>query len=225
MAKRMSPPIVYRISFPGGKAYIGITTAELKIRKSEHYSKAKKGPRYAVQNALNKYPKESVIWEILKTCGSFEEAKEFEIKYIKEFNTLSPNGYNLTNGGDGVKGKVFTEEQKKRLSDAHKGYVMPESQKIAIGLAQPKKRPDSFGEKVSAAKKGKKMGKTHLENLIKSRCREFKVFCKNTGTFIGEWLIIKECSEDLNISRTAINNCLNGLSASCGGYIFKRNDQ
>ena len=46
-------------------------------------------------------------------CCELEKADEREIHYIKELNSLFPNGYNLKNGGS-----VFThsDESKKRLS-------------------------------------------------------------------------------------------------------------
>ena len=47
------------------------------------------------------------------------DANDREIHYIKECDSLFPNGYNLKNGGS-----VFThsEESKKRLSDGVKRY-------------------------------------------------------------------------------------------------------
>jgi len=134
MAKRNDIPKVYSVSFPNGKKYIGITTATLDVRKAEHKSRTRHGSSFAIHAALNKYSGLEK-WEVLNFCNSFEEAKELEKKYIKELNTMAPKGYNLTYGGDGIKGKKFTEEQRKRLSDAHKGYVMPESQKLAISAA------------------------------------------------------------------------------------------
>ncbi|KKN70029.1 hypothetical protein LCGC14_0434760 [marine sediment metagenome] len=38
------------------------------------------------------------------------------------------------------------------------------------------------------------------------------------GKFIKEWIGIVDLSKTLNISRTAIQNCLKGLSKSAGGY-------
>ena len=40
------------------------------------------------------------------------------------------------------------------------------------------------------------------------------------GTFIKEWKGTKKPSEQLNIHRGAIRNCLSGLSKSSGGYIW-----
>ena len=47
-------------------------------------------------------------------CCEIVDANDREIHYIKEFNSLYPNGYNLKNGGS-----VFThsDESKKRVSN------------------------------------------------------------------------------------------------------------
>jgi group I intron endonuclease len=222
MAKRTDVPKVYCATFPNGKKYIGITTATLELRKSEHYSRAKIGPRYAVHNALNIYG-DNVHWETLHMCSSYEEAKELEIKLIKELKSMYPNGYNLTAGGDGTKNIKMTEQHKKNLSISHQGYVMPESQKQAISLANKgKKKPDGFGAKVSAAQKGRIPSASQIENIRKSKCKEFDVFHKNSLEFVGRWLVIRHCAKDLGISEDGISECLLGKQKTCGGYIFKR---
>lgn len=222
MAKRSDVPKVYLVTFPNGKQYVGITTATMEVRKSEHKSRARHGRSFAIHAALNKYVNQE-IWEVLKICDSYEEAKELEKKYIKDLKTMSPNGYNLTQGGDGIKGKVFTDEQRKRLSEAHKGYVMPQSvvDKIA-NSNRGKRRSDEAKARMSSAQKGKKLSAQHIESIIKSACKEFEIYDKNTKAFIGKWLVIAQCAKDLNISRTALQNHLTGWSKSVGGYVAKR---
>lgn len=165
MAKRNDNPKVYLATFPNGKQYVGITTATLEIRKSEHESRARNGSNYAVHNAIRKYG--DPTWEVLNICSSYEEAKELERKYIKELNTLTPNGYNLTIGGDGSKGHKLSEEQRKKLSDAHTGYVMPESQKRNISLGNK-------GKSKSHAKKIKRIDLITKEVKIYNNYLEIK---------------------------------------------------
>ena len=54
----------------------------------------------------------------LKTCYTQEELDEWEQYYIKFYNTLYPNGYNLTEGGGGC---VACEETRKKMSESMKG--------------------------------------------------------------------------------------------------------
>lgn len=124
--------IVYRINFPNKKSYIGITSNNLHKRKLEHLSRAKNGYPNAVYNALRKY--KQAQWEILEYCGSYEEAKQKEKEYIKQYDSYN-NGYNMTLGGDGTVGMQFSNKHRERLSKSHLGYKMPESQKQAISKA------------------------------------------------------------------------------------------
>lgn len=136
MAKRNDSPKIYIGSFPNGKCYIGLTTATLDLRRSEHESRTRKGSKLAVHNAIRKYGLNNVTWTVLEKCETYEKAKELEIFYINKLNTLAPNGYNLTLGGDGPnKGRKLSEAHRKNLSESHKGYLMPESQKDAISRA------------------------------------------------------------------------------------------
>lgn len=42
------------------------------------------------------------------------------------------------------------------------------------------------------------------------------------NNFIKEWSSSREASKTLNISETAISNCVNSISKKAGGYIWKR---
>lgn len=222
MTKKKDFPKVYVATFPNGKQYVGITTYILAYRRTAHYSRAKKGSKFAIHNAIRKYGQD-VKWEVLKICFSYEEAKESEIEFIKDLNTLAPNGYNLTTGGDGTAGHTLSLEQRQRLSDAHKGYIMPDSQKLAISFANKGRiKTDKQRENMSVAQKGKTLSPNHLDTLRKIKCVPIKVFKKQDGAFIGIWPSITQCSKDLNIHKNAITNCLSGLSKSVGGYLVIR---
>ena len=146
MGKRKDLPKLYLATAPNGKQYIGITIATLEVRKSEHFSKSKKGSKLAFHNALRKYGQE-VNWKILKICQTYEEAKTMEVEFIKNLKTQTPNGYNLTKGGEGTRGYTLSNEQRKILSESHKGYKMPQEQKDKIG-ASNKGKKKSYALKV-----------------------------------------------------------------------------
>ena len=55
-------------------------------------------------------------------------------KFIKQYNTLAPNGYNCTSGGDG--GKLLCEETKEKISKTVKQTYL----NIAKGSIQPNKK-------------------------------------------------------------------------------------
>lgn len=71
------------------------------------------------QNKLLHYYEKSV----LHTCDDPVELCELEKRYIKEYNTIRPNGYNIADGGDGgclIAGYTDEEKElwKRKISDA-----------------------------------------------------------------------------------------------------------
>ena len=82
------------------KSYIGLTTRTLQERKLEHLRHIKTENTY-FHRAINEYGKDNFLWEIIDdTPSSIKELKEKESYYIQYFNTLTPNGYNITTGGE-----------------------------------------------------------------------------------------------------------------------------
>lgn len=66
--------------------------------------------------AMNKYGSENFDCEILESDISLDNINDREIFWIREINSLMPNGYNLTIGGEGTKGYKMPEETKKKIS-------------------------------------------------------------------------------------------------------------
>jgi hypothetical protein len=134
--------IIYRVTnTEDAKIYIGITSNSLEHRKKVHYKKAEEGSDFCFPRALRKYPRECFIWEEIDTAKSLEEANGKEKEYIVEYRSKAPNGYNLTDGGDGTFGikrseehiKLIKENSTKQANDpSSKVYQHIESQKIAI---------------------------------------------------------------------------------------------
>ena len=121
-----------------GKRYIGLTG-----EKDPTQRWGSNGINYkactAFYNAIKKYGWNNFTHIILKDKLTQEEAIYWEKQYIKEYNTISPNGYNLTSGGE--INKEISEETRQRLRDSHLGYKpsiesckkMSESRKGHIG--------------------------------------------------------------------------------------------
>ena len=95
--------VIYKITSPSNKSYIG-QTVRLKQRLS-CYEHLRCKNQSAIYNAILKYGWENmkveILWEKESKERLVEELNELEIKYIAEFNTKVPNGYNLTAGGKG----------------------------------------------------------------------------------------------------------------------------
>ena len=103
-----------------GKQYVGITTRNIDRRWYEHkYVSNSCGKLLA--KAIKKYGEDSfTIEHIASAIGDVDNLKSIEQDLIGQFNTKVPNGYNLTDGGDGVSGKPRSEETKRKISEALK---------------------------------------------------------------------------------------------------------
>ena len=114
---------IYKIQFPNGKHYIGLTTTALEQRQNEHKKTAKKGDIRCLYNALRKYEMVDTFQLIeIDTADTLEELCEKEMRYIIEYNSyyMNKNGYNMTHGGEGTNGYVFTEEDKQKMGKSQK---------------------------------------------------------------------------------------------------------
>lgn len=102
-----------------GKKYIGITKQNPPERRWRNGGAGYK--QGYLKNAINKYGWDNFDHEILlDNIPSLKEANHYERFYIKEYNTKYPNGYNLTDGGDGTSGWAVTEDFKRLQSQIHK---------------------------------------------------------------------------------------------------------
>lgn len=168
-----------------GKKYIGITS---KIpRKRWENGKGYKGQRFYL--AIEKYGWNNFEHEILFKDLTIEEANEKEIYLIEKFKTQSPNGYNISFGGDGTRGFKISEESKKRMSESHIGYKHTDESKINMRLTNAQKKIiyqiDRFTNEVirefestSIAKEimDKETNSNHNRSYISRSARFFRYF-------------------------------------------------
>lgn len=157
--------------------YERIKTGHLKLIKYKYKSSYRQ--KSYLHNAIKKYGLNNFKIYFFK-CPT-NKLSFFEELLIRELNTLAPNGYNLTTGGDGGK-----------LCDKTK-------QKISASLIKYYKTHDSFT-------KGKKLSQEHIEKLRqchigKKQSEETK--SKRSMTLTGH--ITKEETK-IKISKALIGN-------------------
>ena len=113
---------LYGIFFPNEKVYIGLTTTSLEQRKEGHKKCVKNNDPRLLYKALRKYNMVDTFELIeIDDADTKEELCEKEIGYIRMYRSSEKEyGYNMTCGGEGVIGYVYTEEDKKKMSEAIK---------------------------------------------------------------------------------------------------------
>lgn len=76
--------------------------------------------------AIQKYGKENFKVELLESCDLKQDLNEREKYWIDKLNSTNKEiGYNITSGGEGTKGYVFTEEVRKIMSEKAKKRPHP----------------------------------------------------------------------------------------------------
>ncbi len=104
--------IIYKISSPSGKVYVGQTVRSFEKRMQEHRQET--SCCTFIKRAIDKYGNE-MKYEIIENNVPQEQLDEREIHWIKELNSLAPGGYNLTTGGQSS--KEYSQELKDRIRD------------------------------------------------------------------------------------------------------------
>ena len=114
---------IYKIQFPNGKHYIGLTSTSLERRTKEHKWSAKSDNTKILYKALRKYEMLDTFELIeIDTADTLKELFEKEIGYILTYNSyyLNGKGYNMTWGGEGNNGYVYTEDDRQKMSASRK---------------------------------------------------------------------------------------------------------
>jgi len=108
MARKQDQFIIYRLTSPSGRQYVGLTSQALKERWRQHCMKASSGYKHPLAAAIRKYGKDSFTVEIIAVCDSFESACVAEVEAI----LVLENRYNISPGGeaDGRIGNVCFKE-------------------------------------------------------------------------------------------------------------------
>lgn len=111
--------IIYKITnLINNKSYIGLTLKDVTKRVAEHiYTK------YPLGKSLRKYGLQSFNISIIDSAETISDLYEKERYWIKLYDCKNPNGYNLTDGGDGKLGFKASEETRQKMSKDRMGRI------------------------------------------------------------------------------------------------------
>lgn len=93
--------VIYSVTSPSGKSYIGQTRQGPDIRWRKHCSDARNNNGCPLLGAaIRRYGKDNFTHKILEVCN-LETIDDRERFWIQELNTCYPEGYNILIGGQG----------------------------------------------------------------------------------------------------------------------------
>ena len=158
----MSYGYIYKIQFPNGKHYIGLTTTSIEQRTKEHKRLAKSDDTRYLYNALRYYNMVDTLKLIeIDTADTLEELRKKEIGYIIEYNSYYKNGYNMTFGGDGANGYVHTEDDNQKKSER---MIQHYKNHPEAGKKYGEKIKQYYEDHPEAKEQMSKIKKKHYEN-------------------------------------------------------------
>jgi group I intron endonuclease len=196
--------IIYKITHKeSGKLYIGQTTQSLTERLWQHSHRSpSQSHRSAIYNAIIKYGIEAFTIEQIDTAISIANLNLLEIKYIAQYNSLSPNGYNLLKGGDNKECHI---ETKAKISETLKGRPIKNRMN---GAPKGRKVSDERKAMISATMTG-----------VSQPWKYKKVLVVETGEVFES---VNAAAKALGINRPALSSALiNGSRNRKTGFTFK----
>ena len=136
-----------------GKRYIGYSK-NIEYRIKRHVGRLLRNSHYNkyLQNAWNKYGKDNFECSVLLEVEE-KILKSVEVEMISKLNTKYPDGYNLTDGGDGILN--LNEESKNKIRIAQMGN----RNRVGAILSQETR------DKISNGNKGKKITEKRKREL------------------------------------------------------------
>ena len=210
------------------KCYIGETKEKMpETRWKQHKRTIEKGIGCpALQNAVKKYGIDNFTFKVLIICFD-EERFKFEKEYIKKFNSIAPNGYNLTKGGEGggFYGKKHSQETINKISNTLKNkYInnddlrknVTEKNKNLMNLKETK-------EKITNSVLNTERCKSLKENKLSFKDLTVEVSQYTIdGIFINKYNSIKQAEIETCVSAKTISKVINYKQKTSGGFIWKR---
>jgi hypothetical protein len=137
--------------------YIGVTI-DPERRWSQH--KSMNTNCSVLKSAIKKYGSDTFIFDLL-VCGEDKYIDELEVKAIEKFNTVSPNGYNITLGGDGAT-KVKWKDGWNKLLGKYPDRVVAEKTSTSIDIVSSRRK----GAGIPSYVKANKFDWTDHDNLL-----------------------------------------------------------
>jgi group I intron endonuclease len=137
------------------KTYVGITSRSIRRRWNEHlYDARQRNTKMAISRAIAKYGVDKFAVHALCSARSWSDICAVESILILQYRTRAPNGYNVSDGGNGPFGVKKTPESVERSAAKHRGKPCHPNTIAAAQARRGIAKPVGHGAKVSAALTG-----------------------------------------------------------------------
>ncbi len=216
--------VIYKITNPKGRVYIG-KTVNFKKRKSSYKSdNAKNQP--VLRNSFIKYGFENHHFEIIdRFHGTEPHSSGREMFWIKTYMSFckdypEQDGMNLSRGGKGAIGAVRSAETREKMRVLATGRKASDAQKLAASLTH-RGHKRSYGKKQSeetirrkiAATKGKPRSEKIRAKLAENNRKRLSVPVIQydlNGNFIAEYPSSMEAEKHVPLNRNMISAIAKG---------------
>lgn len=222
---------VYLLTFPSctSKKYVGVTVRKISERLRQHIYDSKRRD-YPIHCAIRKYGADVMCMEVIATVPEYKLG-DAEQKYIKQYDTVAPHGYNATYGGrySGVPsqetrnklsrariGKKHTQETKEKISRIVKEQLAT-GQRVASMSMLGKQHTQETKERMSRNSGRPWLGKFGADNPSSKPVSQYDL----QGNFIKTLGGQHEAARATGIQRGDIGSCCRGKLKTAGGYIWK----
>lgn len=215
---------IYKYTSPSGKSYIGQTIRSLKDRAGHGGKRYKESHEF--YKAIKKYGFKNFEVEILAEVLQ-EQLNQMEIKYIQLFNTLIPNGYNISAGGQNI-GKSKKTRKVYQYSMMDGSFI-----KEWTSVVEAERNFHGSSNVLENCLLGKaytqwgycwsylKMDKFPIhERIVNPKEKKVEMYSLK-GELLETFFSIAEAARKTGCERSAIKRCCRGELKSHGGYIWK----
>jgi group I intron endonuclease len=179
-----------------------------------------KGSGLLLNRAYKKYGEGYFKREIIEYCD-IDELNLKEILYIKQYNTKFPHGYNLTEGGEGMKGYKYLPEKCFNISEAKTGQKYPKEHGDKIRqyrLGKPQKSETIAKISHTKASKHNIQPDLTLKGTHKSNSQKTILQYDLQNNLLNEYQSAQEAGRCLGKSGNSIADCASGRQKTAYGF-------
>lgn len=204
---------IYKITnTKNNKIYIGKTTTCIQDRFSKHIYESKnvnvKGYSFILHKAFRKYGIDNFIIEEVEEIDN-SILNDREIYWINTYNSMIPNGYNMTFGGEGSV-KI----------DYNLVYSLWDDGNSIAQIAKIVNHSNSQIRHILLNYNNFSV-EANIQRTINATKKKVGQYDKNTNELIKIHDSIKDAAAAANVDRSCISRCCSGKKKSSRGFVWR----